>query len=269
MNAPRTRFIGRDAAFTLIELIGVMAIISILASVLVPNMLRSIERVAVRAEADTLHALGEQVKLYLRDNGVPPLAAVPPSSPNWTTQLATYASLSSADILVNRRLGTRLYVPDPVAANQRAMLLSSMRAGLALPTAATISANFQAIWDTADGIVPTTAGWGAWNATNVEFLLRERVNLASVYRVDLQALTVALNNKHATTTASYQVIQSSGTILPFVNLVAGATAPILTLRPRDRLNLYRAAGGLTLDYSYVVSSTGKTFDFTTAGWLPQ
>ena len=58
-------------------------------------------------------------------------------------------------------------------------------------------------------------------------------------------------------------------LLPVVNLAAGvSTAPALSLRPKDRLNLYRAAGGVTLDYSYVVSTTGKTFDFTTL-WTPQ
>lgn len=268
MMSSQKLFFRSGSAFTLIEMIGVMAIMTILAGVLTPNILRSIERAAVRAEADTLHSLGEQVKLYLRDNTVPPTSAVPPTLPNWTTQLATYASLNSTDILTNRRQMTRLYVPDPVVANQRAMLLSSMRTGVAMPTAANISANFQTIWNTVEGTVPVSGGWGAWNANNIEYLVIERVNLAAVYRTDLQTFNVTLNNQ-AASTVSYQVIQANGTVLPVVNMAAGSTtAPALSLKPKDRINLYSAAGGVSLNYSYVVSNSGKTFDFTTS-WIPQ
>ncbi|HWA24601.1 MAG TPA: type II secretion system protein [Lacunisphaera sp.] len=256
------RFGGPLRGFTLIEMIGVLAIMTVLAAVMTPNLLRSIERAAVRAESDNLHALGEQSKLYLRDNATPPTTAA------WTSQLATYSSLNAADILTNKRGMNRLFVPDPVAANQRAMIVSSMRNGVALPTTGQISANFTSIWNTADGAVPATAGWGAWNANNIEYLVIERVNFAAVYRNDLQTFNVTLNN-HGSTTASYQVTQANGTVLPAVNLAAGvSTSPALTLRPKDRLALYRAAGAVTLDYSYVVSTTGKTFDFTTT-WTPQ
>jgi prepilin-type N-terminal cleavage/methylation domain-containing protein len=265
---PAPRVERAAAGFTLIEMIGVLAIMTVLASVMTPNLLHSIERTAVRAEADNLRALGEEMKLYLRDNAAMPSTAVPPTVPNWTTQLATYSSLSSADILTNRRQMARLYVTDPVAANQRALLISSMRTGVALPTYGNVSTNFTAVWNTADGAVPVTAGWGAWNAGNIEYLVIERVSLAAVYRTDLQTFNVTLNN-HGAVTTSYQVTQANGTVLPSVNLAAGAsTAPALTLRPKDRLALYRAAGAVTLDYSYVVSTTGKTFDFTTT-WTPQ
>ena len=257
------------AAFTLVEMIGVMAVMTILASVMTPNILRSVERATVRAEVATLHTMGEQIKLYLRDNAVMPTTAVPPTTPNWTTQLATYASLNPADILTNRRQMVRLYVPDPVVANQRAMLLSSMRTGVALPTAASVSANFSIIWDTADGAVPAAGGWAAWNANNIEYLAIERVSLATVYRTDLQTFNVTLNNAGATT-ASFQITRANGTVLPVVNLIAGATtSPALSLFPKDRLNLFRAAGGVTLNYSYVVSNSGKTFDFNGTNWIPQ
>lgn len=256
-------------AFTLVEMIGVMAVMTILAGVLTPNILRTIERTAVRAEADNLRVLGDQIKLYLRDNATMPTTVLPPTTPNWTSQLAFYSSLNANDIYTNKRQMNRLYVPDPVVANQRTMVLSSMRTGVALPSAASISANFTAIWNTPDGNVPGVAGWGAWNANNIEFLVIERVNLAAVYRNDLQTLNVTLNNLGGTT-SSYQVVQANGTVLASVNLTAGAsTFPPLNLRPRDRLNLYRSAGATTLDYSYVVSTTGKTFDFNGTVWTPQ
>lgn len=263
------RILRSATAFTLVEMIGVMAVMTILAGVLTPNLLRTIERTAVRAEAENLRALGDQIKLYLRDNATMPSTALPPTIPNWSSQLAFYSSLSANDIYTNKRQMNRLYVPDPVVANQRAMLVSSMRTGVALPSSASISTNFTAIWNTADGTVPAVAGWGAWNSNNIEFLVIERVNLATVYRNDLQILNVSLNNLGGTT-CSYQVVQANGTVLASVNLTAGAsTFPALNLRPRDRLNLYRAAGAVTLDYSYIVSTTGKTFDFNGTVWTPQ
>ena len=255
--------------FTLIELIGVLAIIAIMTAVIAPNALHSIERAAVRAETDTLHNLGEEVKLYLRDT-----AAVPTSA-NWNTLLATYASLSPTDLLTNPRQMTRIYVPDPVVANQRAMLLSSMRNGVALPSAATVSASFATVWNTADGSVPVSGGWAAWNANNIEYLVIERINLASVYRTDIQSFTIILNHK-GSGTVSYNLVLADGTIQAAVNIlppVLPATTTSVTLanrHPKDRINLYRAAGGATLDYSYVLSTTSKVFDFNTAtNWTPQ
>ena len=267
MKTPRTLLFRRiSAGFTLIEMIGVMAIMAIMAAMVTPNILHSIERAAVRAEADTLHALGGQIALYLRDNAAPPTRAVPPALPNWTTQLAFYASLSSTDILTNKRQMTRLYVPDPIAINQRAMLLSSMRTGVALPAAATISANFQAVWDTVEGAVPGAPGWGAWTAVpgdNVEYLVIERVSLASVYRNELQAWSVTLNNASGSA-ASYQIIPANGGAGLKVP-VPTATHPLLTpLYSRDRLNLFDKLG--VLNYTYVISNSGKTFTFDGTNW---
>ena len=55
-----------DRGFTLIELIGMCVIMTILAGVIAPNAMKSIERAAIRAEDQTLTNLGGQVELYLR-----------------------------------------------------------------------------------------------------------------------------------------------------------------------------------------------------------
>jgi type II secretory pathway pseudopilin PulG len=280
MKTKATKFDARTG-FTLVEMIGVMAIMTIPAGVITPNILHSIERTAVRAESDTLHMLGGEIALYLRDNAAMPTTAVPPTSPNWTSQLALYSSLSSADILTNKRQMTRLYVPDPVAANQRAMLLSSMRTSLALPTAANISANFQTIWSTADGSVPVAGGWGAWTGGptgNVEYLVIERVNLTSVYRNDLQKMTITLNNKTPTvppavvvpaTNASYRITLANGTVQAPQPVNSSVTVTLSAMYPRDRIDLYRSTG--VLDSSYVMSanSNSKSFDFNGTNWTTQ
>jgi len=270
MNRPAPHLSYPKAGFTLIELIGVLAIITILAGVIAPNALQSIERAAVRAEAQTMVKLGEQVKLYLRDQGTLPTPA------NWTTALAAYSDLNPADLAVNKRNNARIFLLDPATfPPQRAMILSSMRGGLNLPTSRNINnANrFRAIWDTPDNALPTATSWGGWNrwrnvTNSTDFLLIERINLVPIYRTEFAVYTVTLNNNSAAA-SSYQLVPGSGAIQPVVNIPAGATAILTNLRARDRINLYRASGGNVLDYAYVVSDSGKTFDFAGAQWLPQ
>jgi prepilin-type N-terminal cleavage/methylation domain-containing protein len=269
---------GRRAAagFTLIEVIGVLAIMAILASVVVPNALRAIDRTAASAEVQTMGNLGQEVKYYLRDKGMAPTAA------NWSTALAGYADLSPTAVATNPRHQARVYLVDPAASPApRVILLSSLRPGLRLPTAAAIAsaAAFQEIWQTADGSVPTSASWAGWNAWGAVagsggFLVIERVNLASVYDTDLQSLTLTLNNRSnlppaSPVTASYNLVLPDGTVQGTVDVRAGATVVLSGQNPRVLLNLYRAGGGATLDYSYVVSTTGKTFDFNGSDWIPQ
>jgi prepilin-type N-terminal cleavage/methylation domain-containing protein len=268
---PRPAHLRRpQAGFSLIELIGVLAIMAILASVIGPNTLRSLDRAAIRAEAQTLENLGEQVKLYLRSAGTAPTPT------NWTTSVASYADISPADIATNRRRMNRVYLTDPASTpTQRVLILSSMRAGLNLPSAANINTavRFQDIWQTVDGALPTAiswSGWLAWNAVgnSADYLLIERVNLSPVYNTDLQSLALTLNNKGAAV-ASYNLVLANGTVQAAVNVPAGGTAILSNQHPRDRINLYRAAGGVTLDYSYVLSKTGRTFDFNGTAWIPQ
>jgi prepilin-type N-terminal cleavage/methylation domain-containing protein len=257
------------AAFTLIELVGVLAIMAILASVIAPNALTALDRAAASSEAQTLASLGGQVKLVLASAGTAPTAA------NWTTTLASYADLSPAAIAANPRGVARVYLTDPAAnPTPRVLILSSLRGKLALPTAANIStaAAFQQIWQTADGSVPPATSWTGWNAWSAvagsgNLLVIQRVNLQSVYASSLQSLPATLNNRGAAA-ASYQLVLANGTAQATVNVAAGATV-VLSRHPQDCLNLYSAAGGAGLNYSYVFSTTGKTFDFDGTNWLPQ
>jgi prepilin-type N-terminal cleavage/methylation domain-containing protein len=266
--APTLR--GAGPGFSLIEMIGVLAIMAILASVIVPNALRAIDRGAASAEVQTMANLGQEVKYYLRDQGVAPTAA------NWATALAGYADLSPTAVTTNGRNQARVYLTDPAGSpTPRVLLLSSLRPGLSLPTAADISsaATFQQIWQTADGSVPDASSWAGWDAWGAvagsgAFLVIQRVNLISEYDTDLQSLTLTLNNR-GPATASYNLVLPDGAIQATVDVLAGATAVLAGQNPRVQLNLYRASGGVTLDYSYVVSTTGKTFDFNGTDWLPQ
>jgi len=251
------------SGFTLIEMIGVMAVLTIIAAVLTPNVLHSIERAAVRAEADNLHALGTELGFYLRDNN-----GNWPTS--WITQLATYSSLNAADIQTNRRGVNRLYVPD--AANYRALFISSMRNGVALPSAAQVTANFQGIWDTTDGNVPPGAGWAGWSAGaggNIEYLVIERVSLSEIFKTYLQTFTMYINNNYpGAPTLSYKKVPAVGSPSGVIPIPAGATNVQVDLKPGDRLNLYSDQNGTALNFVYVASNSSKVFTYTTY-WAAQ
>lgn len=288
----------RKSGFTLIEMIGVIAVMAILAATITPNALRIIDRAAVRSEAETLRALGDQAKLYLRTTATP----ITPQNWNGLNQLAIYSSISPVDLLYNRRQTkpanlaaaastnpvvanqqnyiTRVYVPDPVAANRRAMIFSSMRMGVALPAsllptpAPTVSAaNFATIWDAADGTVPAGNVLGAaWNASMIEYLVIERINYGPIYATDLRPVSITLNNNHSTVVGRYSVIRLDGGYR-FNNLPVsvGQTGLSVPCFPGDRVDLYQPPS-TTPDYSYVISATsvGRTFDLNNgAKWAPQ
>jgi len=224
--------------------------------------------VSAQSEADTLRTMGKQVMLYLRYNGSPPTTIVPPTIPNWTTQLATYSSLNTSALLTNSSQMTRVYVYD--AANQRAMFLSSMQPSLALPTTANISANFTAIWNTPEGTVPTTVGWNAWNTSNISFLFIERVNFQFVYSTEFLPL-VLKNTSTSAVTVSYKLVHSNGTFVGPINIPAGTSLALLgptppVGHPNDVLYLYRSGGGVNLDSTYILSTVGGNFEFNNATW---
>ena len=238
--------------FTLVELIGVMAIIAILAAIAAPLTLRTVDRIAVRAEAATLHRLGEYTKLHLQRTGVLP------SSATWRTDLIGYTDLSAGNLEFNPRHVARVFLVEPVGGggqSTRVLILSSMRAGLALPATASASA-FAEIWNTIDGERPAT--WTTWPAEHGEFLVIQRVNLAA----ELQSFSFRLQNA-TTNPASYVIVRPSGSSTP-QQVAPGFTD--VTLRPGWRLDLFRDNAGATLSYSYIVNTRSRSFVFDGTTW---
>ena len=262
--------------FTLIELIGVLAIITVLSAIIAPNALRSIERAAVRAEKESVEMIGEQLKLYVADQG-----SIPNSS-NWTTQLALYSEMSPAALSTNKRQRPRVMIFDPASGpSERALILSSMREGLDVPTSANINnaTRFDQIWQTADGSIPPASSWNGWNAWNAvaggaDYLIVGRVNLLPVYLGELQTFVITLNNVSGAgggtgSIASYSISYSDGTSQSATPVSIGSSVILPPLRSRDVVHLYDTPGGGSLAYSYVVSTSGKTFDFDGFDWLPK
>jgi prepilin-type N-terminal cleavage/methylation domain-containing protein len=264
---------AQHGAFTLIELIGVMAIIAIMATVLVPSVLKSVDRAAVTAEQQTLVNLGTQLKAYVRNVGaIPPAPASTPASPTipaWATQLGLYSELSAADVTYNKRQQARAYLTDTAAPSLRVIVLSSMRLGLGLPAQGNLNAtDFDKIWQTPDGTVPVATGFGAWSAANVEYLLIQRIDL----HTELQPLRISLNNNDPAASpigpASYQLF-APGAIIPKAQGQVIKGTPVLInggALPRDALKLFDQTGNLK--FTGILGTADKTFTFDGTTWNP-
>ncbi len=150
----------RIGGFTLIEMIGVLAIISTLAAVLVPNVVKSVDQAVMEAEGKDLGALADALDVYTSSQKRIPNAA------GWVAALAGVTSMSSNKVDLNERGFRRGYYVDPrfftatatafagytqtngqttVPFSPRIMLVSDLTRNA--PAAPTTAAAFNAVWD--------------------------------------------------------------------------------------------------------------------------
>ncbi len=173
----------REQGFTLIEMIGVLAIMAILAAVIAPNVIKQLQSVRQDAEEESLGRLAEGLVSYVLENREIPQSGE--GSGTWSTNIATQTDLLAEkiyknDLGVNRRYwfdpatdlnglsnNSASYDQDTVSAanlsgnattstasapaNPRAMLISDLTAGasnnILVASVAHTAANFAAVWN--------------------------------------------------------------------------------------------------------------------------
>src|SRR5689334_10419228 len=85
------------SAFTLIEIIGAVAIIALIGAALVPIIIRQIDRAAKNAEIQNISAIGSNFIAYVRSS-----RSIPTSAANsWAPAVATYMNKPVSDITTN------------------------------------------------------------------------------------------------------------------------------------------------------------------------
>jgi len=149
------------SGFTLIEMIGVLAIISILSAVIAPPVIQQINRAVAESEDTNLRALASSMHEYILSH-----QKIPGSS-TWVSDIASVNTLPVNKIAKNDRGFTRGYYVDPASIiNQqtgyrqgnaqipqpispRIMLVSNLKANV--PAAPTSSVEFNKIWDQSAG----------------------------------------------------------------------------------------------------------------------
>jgi prepilin-type N-terminal cleavage/methylation domain-containing protein len=248
--------------FTLLELVGAMAIMTVVAAAVAPPTVRQLSRMFRDREARALQKIGNAVVDHVRR------AHAVPSHTNFVASLAPRLGWSANQVL-NSQFGQRVVLIDdgfrvgPGAGarppfvqtgatsirptNPRMMIVSSvgqpLPAGLASGFLAT--ATFSNLWHTAPGTVPS--GWN-WNG-NPDDLLIQRVNLAD------QFVEVVLN---ATGTQFGRYTIDRG----LTNVLFAAPASLFVVRG-TRLGLHGADGRLqTLE----IVNEPMTLAFATGIW---
>lgn len=196
MNArfsPRHRPLG----FSLLELIGVMAIISILATILTPSIIQQIDAAIARREIAQLTEIAQSFRAaVIRESRIP-------DESEWVDMVATEWGRPAEDVRSNDRRNARVFVIDGalrvgtssgiapylqgtqgsiLPVSPRFLILSNLDPAKTIPVSNGVlaAADFSQLWNTPDQSVPT--GWsGRWAESNAGSDLK-------IQRIDLSAL---------------------------------------------------------------------------------
>lgn len=246
-------------AFTLVEMLGVLAVILILALVITPVLLQQLNTAAKQTEAANLATLANGYRNYVMNNRSVPAASTVFSN------IAGQIGWSVFQTVTNARGYPRYYLVDPglllgtntganlpyiqgtfgAPTNQitnsgnRVLFVSCM--GSSLPTivtnpGASLSNVFYALWNAADGQTPPPPWWSAsWGGDWSEILIQ---------RVSLKPLLCQLILNNASTTMGEFSIDNTNNHVSVPGTNAAATSYSACYFLRTVLGLHATGGVL-------------------------
>jgi type II secretory pathway pseudopilin PulG len=202
------------AGFSLMELIGVMAVTAILASVILPSVIRQVQIQAGKNETAFLQSIGSALTDHLLRN-----KAFPDES-TWAQAVASELGVPAAKVLESPQQSQRIYIIDPALrlgtasgtlpftqngngsidpVSPRIMVLSSLDGTKVIPLSEGVAAaaDFDELWTLPTGSVPS--GWDTLWQQSGEDLKVVRINLASLFH------KVILNNYDSANPGGYSV----------------------------------------------------------------
>jgi prepilin-type N-terminal cleavage/methylation domain-containing protein len=184
--------------FSLIEMIGVLAIVALLAATLAPVVIKRIDFAAWNTESASLSAMADALTQHAVRSGNIPCAI----NYAWVRAITNELALASNNIAVTPRGWSRAYLIDPGgwlgsalasgdwnqsqggitnAFNARVMIVSCM--SMQLPVSSGIMSSpsaFSDIWNTPVNAKPANATWANWQGKGGDLLI-QRVNLQPLF----------------------------------------------------------------------------------------
>jgi type II secretory pathway pseudopilin PulG len=195
---PRRRTTAEDgrygplAGFSAIELIGVLAVVTILVAVLAPAVIRQMDQAARTRESADLSSISNAIVLQaISANGTKMI----PCETNWATAVAGWSQVAVNQVTTNVRRNARAVLVDQTGwfsagkyeqaaagssslpANARMLILGSIGPALPIGTGKVSSAAFENLWNTPDGTKPS--GW-TWSGTGDDLVI-QRMNFAPLF----------------------------------------------------------------------------------------
>jgi prepilin-type N-terminal cleavage/methylation domain-containing protein len=193
------KFAPKALGFTLIEMIGTLAIVCILAAVLIPKVIKQIDQAAFTKEVNDMTAIANAVvQQVIRSNAVPDATS---GANGWAQAAARWTQRPVSQILVNNRGFNRLCFYDnggwmsgivpytqtntgtgtTIPSNARMVLVSTIAKQLPSTNGPLDSASFNSIWNAAQGSVPTFLSTGLGWSGKAEDLVIQRISLDSLF----------------------------------------------------------------------------------------
>ncbi|HEY9073447.1 MAG TPA: hypothetical protein VIN67_04875 [Desulfobaccales bacterium] len=213
-------------AWSLIELIGVMAVLAVVTTLLVVSTVRHLDLVASQQETSRLRALADALQASILHNDYIP------SYTNCASVIATQTGLNVNDVTSNPRGHARAFLIDTngwfgtaagslpysqtnagtaqLPTNARLMLVSTMGQDLPVATGMPSASDFAALWNTPPNTVPGSGPWTTWNGRPDDVLI-QRVNLSPLF------VKLALSSYDSTTNGQYAVGGSVTNMVPTGN----------------------------------------------------
>jgi len=202
-----SRDFDTQQGLTLIEVVGVLAVMCVFATLVLPVLTKQVDKAVSDQESATLRSFGDAYqRVVLRKGYIPG-----PTGSDWVTNIAAEVGLDTSEVVTNTRHNARYFIVDPSfwsAGNSalpyaqtvngtnrpvspRVMLLSSL--GVSIPTTPAPT-DFSNLWNTADGSVPANLAALGW--PKGEDLKIGRIDLSPLFIHLVLASTSSTSNAY-------------------------------------------------------------------------
>ena len=220
---------------TLIEMIGVLTVVAILAAVSLAFTVRHLDQIASDKETQNLRALGTALEnSILRTRHIP-------DATDWASAVATEAGMNVDAVTNNFRNCQRVLLFDAGGwlstnvpytqtmqsatnitsppASARMMLVSTISGSLPVSSGVLTTPYFSDLWNCADSTVPSAPPWSTWTGTRPGDVKVHRINLSPLFA------RLVLSTYFSASPGQYAVDATPGSppylAAPYSNAVSG------------------------------------------------